>query len=182
MDKPVSQLQHYQTVGQMQHLYQVAQQINLTFKVKKGHIINECLVKVQQNEIKTGQFLYLIMQSSTTNTNAWVVQDPQLSTSPVTASSVKSKYRHLGEIPFDSPLDKNIEILTGADHPNLYLYQSRRIRVESGINYKRLYFGIIRTEILLRITYQKSKNKKVGQKRLCRHKYYVLFYIPSPPI
>ena len=37
-------------------------------------------------------------------------------------------------------------------------------RVEPGINCKRLYSGITRTEILCRITYQKSKNRNFGQK------------------
>ena len=60
--------------------------------------------------------------STTTYKNAWVVQDLQLSTSHVTASSAKRKYSHLSETPFDSLKDKKIEILIGADHPNLHLY------------------------------------------------------------
>ena len=54
--------------------------------------------------------------------NAQVVQDLSFLTSPVTASSVKRKYSHLSEIPFDSPQDKKIELLIGTDHPNLHLY------------------------------------------------------------
>ena len=62
--------------------------------------------------------------------NAWVVQYLQLLTSPVTASFIKRKYSHLSEIPLDSPQDKNIEILIGADHPNLHLYTE----IKSGSN------------------------------------------------
>ena len=54
--------------------------------------------------------------------NAWFVQDLQLSAYPITASSVKRKYNHLSEIPFDRPQHQNIEILIGADHANLHLY------------------------------------------------------------
>ena len=54
--------------------------------------------------------------------NAWVVQDLQLSPSHFTASSIKRKYSHLSEMPFDSPQDKNIEVLIAADHPSLHLY------------------------------------------------------------
>ena len=50
------------------------------------------------------------------------------------------------------------------------------------VNCQRLCFRIIRTEFLCRITYQKSNKKKVGQKRLWCHKYYVPFYSLSPPI
>ena len=64
--------------------------------------------------------------------NAWVVQDLQPSPFPVTVSSVKRKYSHLSEIPFDSPQDKDIEILIGADHPNLHLYTE----IKSGNNNK----------------------------------------------
>ena len=62
--------------------------------------------------------------------NAWVVQDLQLSTYPVTASSGKRKYSHLSEISFDHSQDKNIEILIGGDHQNLHLYTE----IKSGNN------------------------------------------------
>ena len=61
---------------------------------------------------------------------AWVVQDPQLSTSPATTSSVIGKYSHLSEIPFDSPQHPNIKTLIGADHPNLHL----NTEIKSGNN------------------------------------------------
>ena len=62
--------------------------------------------------------------------NAWVLQDLQLSASPVTASSVKRRYGQLFESPYDSPQNKNIKILIGADHPNLHLYT----KIKSGNN------------------------------------------------
>ena len=48
-------------------------------------------------------------------------KDLQVSTSPVTRSSVKRKYSHLSEIPFNSPQDQEIEILIGVDHQYLHL-------------------------------------------------------------
>ena len=62
--------------------------------------------------------------------NAWIVQDLQLSTSPVTTFSVERKYSHFSGIPLHSPQHQNIKILIGADHPNLHLYT----KIKSGNN------------------------------------------------
>ena len=55
-------------------------------------------------------------------TNAWVVHDLKFSTSPGRVSSAKESYDYLNDIPFDPVESENIELLIGADHPNLHLY------------------------------------------------------------
>ena len=111
INKPtINKLQHFQTVDQTE-----------------VDAINEYFVNVEQNDFKTGQSLYFIMQSSTISTNkkCLVVQDFQLFTSPATTSSVKRQYNHLSEIPFDRPQHQNIEILIGADYANFHYTQKQ---------------------------------------------------------
>ena len=61
-------------------------------------------------------------------TNAWVVHDLKFSTSPGRVSSAKESYDYLNDIPFDPVESENIELLIGADHPNLHLYTETRSR------------------------------------------------------
>ena len=55
-------------------------------------------------------------------TNAWVFRDLKFSTSPQRVLSAKESYDYLNDIPFDPVESENIELLIGADHPNLHLY------------------------------------------------------------
>ena len=61
-------------------------------------------------------------------TNAWVVHHLKFSTSPGRVSSAKESYDYLNDIPFDPVESENIELLIGADHPNLHLYTETRSR------------------------------------------------------
>ena len=61
-------------------------------------------------------------------TNTWVVHDLKFSTSPGRVSSAKESYDYLNDIPFDPVESENIELLIGADHPNLHLYTETRSR------------------------------------------------------
>ena len=61
-------------------------------------------------------------------TNAWVVHNLKFSTYPEKVSSAKKCYDYLNDIPLDPAESRNIEILIGADHPNLHLYTETRSR------------------------------------------------------
>ena len=61
-------------------------------------------------------------------TNAWAVHDLKFSTTPERVSSAKESYDYLNDIPFDPVERENIELLIGADHPNLHLYNETRSR------------------------------------------------------
>ena len=55
-------------------------------------------------------------------TNAWVVHDLKFSTSWERASSAKESFDYLNDIPFEPAESEKIELLIGADQPNLHLY------------------------------------------------------------
>ena len=55
-------------------------------------------------------------------TNAWVVHDLKISTSWERASSAKESFDYLNDIPFEPAESEKIELLIGADQPNLHLY------------------------------------------------------------
>ena len=101
----------------------LADKLNLQGKTKDISLMN---IFSMSNKMKSKLINFSISSCSHPQPlqikNTWVVQDLQLSTSLITISSVKRKYSHLSEIPFNSLQDKNIKILISADHPNLHLY------------------------------------------------------------
>ena len=132
MDKPVSQLQHYSSRSDSTLILSgLADKLNLQGKAKD---ISLRKVLSMSNKMKSKLVKFSISSCRHPQPlqikNTWVIQDLQLLTSPVTASSFKRKYSHLSEIQFDSPQDKNIKIFIDADHPNLHLYTE----IKSGNN------------------------------------------------
>ena len=86
--------------------------------------------------------------------NPWVVQDLQLSTSLITISSVKRKYSHLRQIPFNSLQDKNIKMLISADHPNLHLYTEVKLETMNQSLYIEYYVGFCLEETKIHLLVQ----------------------------
>ena len=107
----------------------LANKLNLQGKTKDISLTN---VLSMSNKVKSKLVNFSISSHNHPQTlpitNAWVVQDLQFSTSPVNALSAKDKYSYLHDIPFESVKNKSIEILIGADHPNLHLYTETRSR------------------------------------------------------
>ncbi|XP_066922770.1 uncharacterized protein [Clytia hemisphaerica] len=92
--------------------------INSNLKVS----ISNVLTKRQTLRSRSVNFLLSSCDSSVHVEDAWVVESLNIKMKPYNVSKMKKQYQHLRDASLPQPLDKDVEILIGADVPEALLH------------------------------------------------------------
>ncbi|XP_066920798.1 uncharacterized protein [Clytia hemisphaerica] len=92
--------------------------INSNLKVS----ISNVLTKKQTMRSRSVNFLLSSCDSSVHVEDAWVVESLNIKKKPYNVSKMKKQYQHLRDASLPQPLDKDVEILIGADVPEALLH------------------------------------------------------------